>query len=219
MRTDRSPPRLRRLYRGLAPLYEWVVPWISSRARTLGRTWLDVTDGDRVLDVGTGPGRSLRALAAATPSGWVDGIDLTPAMAARARRRLAASPYDRYRVRVGRATALPYPDDAYDAVVSSYMVDVLPASDIGAALREMRRVLRPEGRLVLVHLSPPVHPVERAWAGLARRGSVLLGGARPIALAEPVRRAGFSIEATAARTQLGLRSGLLRARPKFRVPP
>jgi len=204
---------LRRLYTALAPLYDRLVPLISSEARSLGVSWLDLRDGERILDVGCGPGRALERLATATPTGWTIGLDATPAMVTRARARLATLPHARYRVRRADAQDLPYPDDAFDAVFSSYLVDVLPRPAMGPVLREMRRVLRPDGRLVLVVLVPPVRPVEQGWAALARSAPLLLGGARPVRPRLLLDRAGFSMRRAASRTQWGLRSGILRARP------
>lgn len=212
-RFPRHPALLRRVYTALAPVYDGLVPHVSGRAQALGLREFDVQNGERVLDVGTGPGRVLRALATANSNGWTEGIDRTPAMVRRARRRLAALPHRRHGVRRADATALPYPDDAFDALFSSYVVDVLPESGMTSALREMRRVLRPDGRLVLVYMAPPRRPAERLWAALGYHCPPLLGGDRPVDLRTRLPEAGFTVEAHTTCTQLALRSGLLRAHP------
>lgn len=208
-----SPRRLRAFYTGIAPFYNVVVPPLSSTARTLGRRWLQINDGEHLLDLGTGTGLALIDLVAANPSGWTEGLDATPAMLAQTRRRLARCEHQRYGLRLGTATALPYPDDAFDAVFSSYTIDVLPTPQIRPTLREVHRVLRPTGRLVLVYMSPPVHPVERLWANVARFWPLLLGGDRPIDLHPSLSDTDFSIQAHTTRTQLGLRSAIVRAAP------
>lgn len=212
--SSRFPGTLRALYTALAPVYDRLVPFVSSAARSLGVSWLDVRDGERVLDVGCGTGQALVHLAAATPEGWSEGLDVAPAMVARTRARLTSLPHDRYRVRRGTVPPLPYPDDHFDAVFSSYVVDVLPRVAMSPVLDEMRRVLRPDGRLVLVVLIPPVGPLETLWNALARCIPLLLGGARPIHPPPLLERAGFSVRRTATRTQLGLRSGILEASPR-----
>ena len=209
----RTPTALRRIYRGLAPFYDHMVPLVSSRPRRTGCEWVQVQDGEQVLDVGTGTGLALRRLVAANPSGWTEGLDASPAMLTHARRRLRTCPHRRYGLRVGDATALPSPDDTFDAVFSSYVVDVLQEPALPAALAELRRVLRPEGRLVLVYLTPPRTLPERLWATIARHCPLLLGGDRPVALRTRLRDVDFSVEAHTTFTQLGLRSGLLRAHP------
>jgi demethylmenaquinone methyltransferase/2-methoxy-6-polyprenyl-1,4-benzoquinol methylase len=203
------------LYTALAPFYEYLVPLVSSRARALGLSWLNLRSGERALDVGCGTGRALvRMIGATAEEGGVEGIDATPAMIARARARLAPLPHSHYRLTQGPAQDLPYPRNTFDAVFSSYLLDVLPRPAVRPVLREIRRVLRPDGRFVLVVLAPPVCGAERLWAALARAIPVLLGGGRPIRSVPSLIRSGFSVERRASRTQLGLRSGIVRAVPR-----
>lgn len=210
----RSRAALRVTYSTLAPLYDWVVPWISSAARALGRTWLDVNNGQHLLDVGTGTGLALRPLADANPHGWSEGIDASPAMLTRARHRMRGCAHRRYGLRQAPATDLPYDDDTFDRLFSSYLLDLLPRSDRHSTLLEMRRVLRPQGRLVLVYLVPPQHPQERVWTHLARLFPPLLGGSRPIPLRSSLEAAGLCELRHATRVQSGLRSGILVAVPR-----
>lgn len=209
----RSPDTLRTLYTLLSPIYDGIVPWLSSRARTMGTDWLNVTDDERVLDVGCGTGLALKSLAASNPHGWTEGLDLTPAMVDRARRRMEECPHDQYGVRVGNAAALPYSNNTFDAVFSSYVIDVLPSSRISLCLEEMHRVLRPTGRLVLVHLSPSRRPAARLWTGIAHFFPPVLGGARPLSLRAPLLDAGFAPKQVETLTQLGLCSSIVYATP------
>jgi ubiquinone/menaquinone biosynthesis C-methylase UbiE len=96
----------------------------------------------RVLDVGTGPGRIPRALAAEHPQWTLDAIDLDPGMIAYARGR---DPDGRVSFAVGDVADLPYPDARFDLVVSS--LSQHHWGDVEGALRSVRRVLRPGGRL------------------------------------------------------------------------
>jgi demethylmenaquinone methyltransferase/2-methoxy-6-polyprenyl-1,4-benzoquinol methylase len=212
--TLRDADALRRIYTALAPTYDALVPFVSRQARAAGLDWLGVRDGEDVLDVGTGTGLALTRLAAVNPTGWTEGVDMTPAMLARAERRMADGPHDRYGLRHGRATALPYPADAFDAVFSSYLVDVLPTTQLRPALREMRRVLRPSGRLVLVYLAPPRRLSERLWAGCTRWLIPLFGGGRPINVQPSLSACTFEVQARTRCRQAGLRSGIVRATPR-----
>lgn len=209
----RSTRFVRFLYTTLAPLYDALVPFVSAEARSLGAHWLRVRDGERVLDVGTGTGLAFRPLCEGNPSGRTDGLDLTPSMLDRARTRVSDLPHCTYRLTQGAATALPYPENAFDAVFSSYLIDVLPSADLRPALTEMHRVLRPQGRLVLVYLSPAHCLSQTPWSTLARIAPPLFGGARPLDARPSVRQAGFTIGNYALRVQMGVPSAIVFAVP------
>lgn len=105
----------------------------------------EVAPNDRVLDVACGPG--LVACAIAPHVREVVGLDLTPAMIDEARRQQQSRGAANVRWEVGDVTALPFADDAFDVVLSRYAFHHL--TDPPKALREMARVCRPAGRVVV----------------------------------------------------------------------
>lgn len=178
-------------YRRIAPTHDWLAVLVEARARRLGLDWFDVRDGETVLEVAVGTGLSFRHLLRANPNGWTEGVDLTPAMLRRARRRAEQAPANRYRLYLGDAYALDADDDTFDGVLNSYMFDLLPAGDFVPVLREFKRVLRPGGRLVQVNMAPPERWYQRGWEGLYRLHPALLGGCRGVQTAPFLREAGF----------------------------
>jgi ubiquinone/menaquinone biosynthesis C-methylase UbiE len=105
----------------------------------------EVSAEDRVLDVACGPG--LVACAVAPAVREVVGLDLTPAMIEEARRQQQARGVRNVAWQVGDVTELPYPDCAFSVVLSRYAFHHL--IDPAEALREMARVCRPGGRVVV----------------------------------------------------------------------
>ncbi len=129
----------------------WWAPVIAPMAvRVLDRVAPLVEAGaTRILDIGTGTGTLPIAAIRRWPTVHVVGIDASGEMAAAARREVDATlgPRDRRRfeVRPAFADALPFADEAFDAAVSSFVLQLVPSR--AAALREARRVLVRGGRM------------------------------------------------------------------------
>jgi ubiquinone/menaquinone biosynthesis C-methylase UbiE len=105
-----------------------------------------IEPGENVVDVGSGAGiDSLIAGKMVGAAGRVIGVDMTPAMVARARESAAAMGADHVEFREGVAEALPIPDGWADVVISNGVMNLFP--DKLAGLGEMARVLKPGGRL------------------------------------------------------------------------
>ena len=147
---------LKTSYTLLAPVYDLVVEHATRSAR---RTSLErLQNGGEVLLTGIGSGLDIPFL---PPGNRYTGIDLTPAMLERARRRLAERPaHNRPDVRLIEADALrlPFADACFDSVVMHLILAVVPRPE--HALAEAARVVRPGGRILI--LDKFLQPGQRA---------------------------------------------------------
>ncbi len=152
----------------------------------------NVQEGQRVLDVAAGTGRATVTLAKAVGnSGKVAALDLSEAMLAEARAKIEKLGLsDRVDFKQGNAKELPYPDDTFDLVYNGYMFDLIPLDGFLPILKEMHRVLKPGGKLVLVNMSKPDERktiyekiYERGWAVMP---------CRPVLMSEYLEPAGFT---------------------------
>ncbi len=197
------PAEVRSMFDRIAPVYD-----AMNRLMTAGldRRWRRETaaavvrPGDRVLDACCGTGDL--ALAAADAGGTVTGADFSEEMLARARRKSDGVEWVQ-----ADALALPWEDGSFDAATVGFGVRNL--ADLEAGLRELRRVLRPGGRLGVLEITQPqgaLRPFFRLWFDrvVPLAGRILPGGAAytylpasvrrfpgPDDLADALRRAGF----------------------------
>lgn len=137
---------------------------MDRRWRAAVREALTLESGERCLDLGAGSGVSTGELAKS--GAWVAGADISLGMLEQGRGRgvtlLAAD-----------ALALPFADAAFDAVTISFAVRNL--HDVDAGLREMLRVLKPGGRLVICEFSTPTwRPFKTVYMEYVMRGFPLL---------------------------------------------
>jgi demethylmenaquinone methyltransferase/2-methoxy-6-polyprenyl-1,4-benzoquinol methylase len=165
--TSKDPSRIAGMFDAIARRYDAL-----NRLLSLGldRVWrrraivaLDLTGRERVIDVCTGTGDL--AIAAVTHRGGqareVIGIDFAGEMLRRARAKVRrAGLADRIRVARGDATAVPLPAGAADAAMVAF--GIRNVTDAPRALAELRRVLRPGGRLAVLEFGAPRVPGVRA---------------------------------------------------------
>ncbi len=137
---------LRGMNAGHASLAEW------------GFSFLTVPQGARVLDVGCGGGANIATMLKKVPDAVVDGLDYSAQSVAYSRRKNAAHLGTRCTIHQGDVASLPYPDGDLDLVTAFETIYFWP--DLDAALTEIRRVLRPDGRLFICceAVAPGPHP-------------------------------------------------------------
>lgn len=177
---------VRARYDRIAPLYDGL-QWLMERSARRWRRdqWANVRAG-RVLEIGVGTGDNVPFY---PPDAEIVATDISSKMLGRARRR-AQRPGSKARFELADAQELPYPDASFDVAVGTFVFCSVP--DAGRGLRELRRVLRPGGRLILLEHVLSARPVLRRLMQWMDFMSARLWGAHMNrdTVAE-VRRAGF----------------------------
>jgi ubiquinone/menaquinone biosynthesis C-methylase UbiE len=167
--------------------------FVGTRRRSY-RKLLDaagVQPGDRVLDIGCGPGYFARMMAEAVgPAGSVVGIDAAPEMIEYASRKARQLPNCRFQA--GTAESLAFPDATFDVVVSSLMMHHLPDEVRLQAVGDMKRVLRPGGTLLLADFTIPTRGGWRVVAALTGHTAARSMVRRVSPLEPLVEEAGFT---------------------------
>jgi demethylmenaquinone methyltransferase/2-methoxy-6-polyprenyl-1,4-benzoquinol methylase len=178
---------VRRMFDRIAPIYD-----VMNRVMTAGLDgrWRRITveetvrDGDRVLDACCGTGDL--AIAARGRADSVVGLDFSEPMLERARKKAPEIEFVQ-----GDALALPFDDASFDAVTVGF--GVRNVEDLEKGIRELRRVLRPGGRLGILEITQPrgvLAPFYRIWFDriVPLLGKLLPGGSAYTYLPASVRR-------------------------------
>jgi demethylmenaquinone methyltransferase/2-methoxy-6-polyprenyl-1,4-benzoquinol methylase len=154
-RVERSHREAQRTYDRISRWYDLLEGYWERKARVAALQLLSASQGERVLEIGPGPGHSLVALAAAVGiSGRVCGLDLSPGMlrVTQSRIELAQLPLRPGLCR-GDALRIPLADGTFDALLMSFVLELFDTPEIPQVLAECQRVLRGGGRVGVVALS------------------------------------------------------------------
>lgn len=174
--TEETRPQTTGRTIGWAEHYDFVVQLLTlGRARALRQLTIEqaqLRSGEAVLDVGCGTGDlTLLAKQRVGTAGRVCGIDAEPEMIQVARRK-AMQAHAEIDFRVQPIEALTFPDQSFDVVLSSLMMHHLPDDLKPRALAELRRVLKPGGRLVIADFKRPTNHLGQGLIGLMMHGHV-----------------------------------------------
>ena len=159
-----SMEELKNLYRNIAGRYDFQHALITARSDQTGRKILvenSLSDGNDVLDCGAGTGTTgIMAAKKIGLNGRVTMFDLSESMLAMARKKVVKEGLqDRVTFKTGDIIHLPFNNDSFDVVLSSYSLCPLYDPERGAL--EMYRVTRPGGNIAVVHSTEPHNPIAR----------------------------------------------------------
>ena len=200
------------MYTRLAPFYGVWGRLTESKAHARAFEAAQLAGDESVLEVAVGSGELFERICGALTTGRAAGMDLSRGMVRRAQRRLLRHGSSGA-LCLADALQLPFATASFDVLFNCFMLDLLPEGKIQAALEEFHRVLKPEGRLVLLTMMCQAKVFQATWMRLYRWSPELLGGCRPIAITAFLEAAGWRVERREPISQLGFRSELHVARP------
>jgi phosphatidylethanolamine/phosphatidyl-N-methylethanolamine N-methyltransferase len=138
--------QVERAYELYAPVYDFIFDWIFAPGRAAAVRQLGLQPNDLTLEVGIGTGLNLPLY---PPTSRLIGIDLSQEMLDKAVERVQTLAMPNVTLKVMDATALDFAEGEFDKALATYTISAVP--DPVAVLREMRRVVKPGGIIVILN--------------------------------------------------------------------
>ena len=195
----------RNFYDRISHSYDLIADAGEHKAREAGEIALGVENGEKVLEVGCGTGRSLVHFSKqAGQQGRVVGLDVSTGMLSvakgRAEKEATNANIEFVEADARQLDPSVFVDNSFDAAFASFTLELFPLEDIPTVLNEVKRILKPDGRIGIVSMSvvkEPDHPsmLERAYVWMHRHFPHLVD-CQPIDVHGHLKSAGFEIQSS-----------------------
>lgn len=188
----RSKSQARRYYDRISGIYDWIA---SSEIIFIkkGVDLLSALPGEWILEIGTGTGTGLALIARAlSGEGTLVGMDLSHRMLLASQEKTRVPNPAPYLIQ-GDGTHLPVQGDWFDGILCAFTLELFSAEEICTVLKDIQRVLKPSGRLVVVALAQQPHNLAVRLYELAHQLFPVAVDCRPIPLVDLLEDNGFKI--------------------------
>jgi len=197
LRVYRTKEQAKRTYDKISRIYDLITGPFERKFRDMGLNQLDVKEGETVLEIGFGTGHCLEEIAKRVgENGKAYGIDISSRMLDITRKRMEKKRLaDTVELYCGDAMSMPYEDNMFDVVFMSFTLELFDTPEIPAVLKEIKRVLKPKGRLGVVSMSKEDGEswLLKAYEWIHKNFPVI-ADCRPIYVEKSIRDAGYSIK-------------------------
>ena len=213
-----SSQQIRRVYDLWSYGYDFVAGPFERAAEAAAVEKANIQPHEKVLEVAVGIGIALRDIADRVGhDSLACGVDLSPKMLAKSRRRLGKAGFKKIALIEANARRLPFAGHSFDLLFNGYMLDLIRLAALPVVMGEFYRVLKPGGRLVLVNFSKPEDGRRTLWERFYERlprslAGYLLGGCRPVVAESLARQARFVELSREFRLSLFLPTEIVTAR-------
>ena len=214
-----SQKQIRAVYDRIAPVYDLWGKLAESRARKRAIELAQIKNGQYVLEVAVGTGAAFYEIVKRNPGGRNVGIDLSPGMLAMAKKRLGKYSGANYSLELGSAFELNIESESIDVLMNNYMFDLIAFDDMDEIITEFKRVLKKDGKLILVNMTIGEGFGSRLYDRLYRFSPKLMGGCRGVEMKERLQRKGFDVKVREYVRQMLFPSEVILARKQIVSPP
>ena len=193
----RTKEEAKRFYDRISRVYDYLTGAFERKYAEMASERLEVEEGEKVLEIGFGTGHCLKRIAASVGQrSKAYGIDISSGMLKVTKKRLEkAGLMERTELYCGDAMHLPYHDNSFDAVFMSFTLELFDTPEIPKVLEEVKRVLKPGGRLVVASMSKEGKQsiLVRLYEWVHRKWPRYVD-CRPIYVEQSLRDAGYKIK-------------------------
>lgn len=189
-----SQEEIGRVYDKLANIYDIWGKLTETRARNRAIVLAEIKDGQNILEVAVGTGIAFYEIVKRNPHGHNLGIDLSKGMLEKAKNRMKKMSGANYSLAIGTAFDLSAQKESVDLLVNNYMFDLISFEDMDKVLVEFKRVLKADGKLVLVNMTEAETLGSRLYDFIYRISPKSMGGCRGVRLTDKLKQHGFTVE-------------------------
>ena len=181
------------VYDSLSTTYDIWGKLAETKARSRALDLADIHDGQQILEVAVGTGLAFYEIVKKNPGGTNIGIDISTGMLKKAAKRLQSLSGANYRLKIGNAFKIEEESQRFDLLLNSYMFDLIAFNEMDSVLTEFKRVLKKNGKLILVNMTTGESFGSGIYSLISRMSPKLFGGCRGVRLSEKLMQNGFQV--------------------------